>query len=140
MNEKWMKILRFQVPRQNADSVLADPCVMLTQESANTEPAFGLTPHLLFTVATSEVRECGSAANTFRAAMSGPAYRRELPQRNNKELYGGDRMGSSAQTELQTDVTFKQQSPGGKNNVCTHIQLTSKLQIVQTTNKSEREN
>lgn len=26
----------------------------------------------------------------------------------------------SALTELQTDVTFKQQSPGGKNNVCTY--------------------
>lgn len=32
--------------------------------------------------------------------MSGPAYRRELPQPNNEELYGGDRMGSRYAVEL----------------------------------------
>lgn len=34
------------------------------------------------------------------SAMSGPAYRREPPQRNNEELYGGDRMGSRYAVEL----------------------------------------
>ncbi len=100
------------------------------------------------------------------SAMSGPASRREPPQPNNEELYGGDRMGSryavelgpyhlincfvthihthllhrhiySALTEPQTDVTFKQQSPGEKYNVCTH---TAHPRTADRTNKAEREN
>ncbi len=94
------------------------------------------------------------------SAMSGPASRREPPQPNNEELYGGDRMGSRYAVELGpyhlinclshtythtycTGIFIvhwqsrRQMSPSsnnlqGKNTMCAHIQLTRELQIVQT--------
>ncbi len=140
--------------------------IFYTSSLSNTVTLFAYTGQSLFLPLCVPVFLCGRLCFAWGSAMSGPASRREPPQPNNEELYGGDRMGSryavelgpyhlincfvthihthllhrhiySALTEPQTDVTFKQQSPGEKYNVCTH---TAHPRTADRTNKAEREN